>query len=612
MAIVRAGHGTAVLVVAAVALASHPGLPAPLDGEGDRPVPVQMHIHGHSNHNGAPQHASLQWHTAQASKHGVDVIWWSEHSAVFENLDTLLIEAARGSLDPKTWRVELETGDATRDPSHADRSVTNLLPEVSGGRRPRAEIRGGYLYCGYDSAGDRQGAGTFIYHASGERGPVHVTSFTRPIIGGAVAAFDIDCPDFPVGFHRFVEIEFSHHFYKKPVRYHARFELVGPSEARTERIAGDSTAILTVPVPLGRSEVRLDLEKAGALLPDGVDDCIQSISWGVSTDGEAGVFGVGPIRIWSTHHDRVSYVNSVRKILEQYERVYGVKGIIGGEYSFPGVHLNAFLPDSTRTPDMLCFGRSDRNAAQWVRSIEQAGGMVSYNHPFGAKMGLLENLTPDILYSKVISNGLGILENGAFGAQILEVGYVRRGLPLQAHLALWDFLTARGLFLYGNGTSDAHGGIWFQSRHGNNFVTWIWADDRSADSLLRGMKAGRMYFGDPSRWNGEFDFWVGPHAAGARTHTVDGDLPLRFRLEPMPDGCSVRLVQGLLGKERLDVQYIRSGERIRSGGSLSIPVDQPCFVRLEVYLDTPDSEDDIPLVFSNPIVFTDGTEGIGE
>ena len=220
-------------------------------------------------------------------------------------------------------------------------------------------------------------------------------------------------------------------------------------------------------------------------------------------------------------------------------------------------------------------------------------------------MGLIDGLTPRTISSAVRNKALEIIGNQGYGAGILEVGYMRRALPLEAHLALWDYLTVSGLFLYGNGTSDSHGGIWYEGLHGNWFQTWVWATDSSAGALLEGMKSGRMYFGDNSQWDGEFDFWVGSYEAGMRVGTVEGELPVRFRLDPHPDNCSVRLVQALLETERMNVRYIHRGIPLEGDPPFLVQVDRPCFIRLEVYGNDRSAEEDVPLVFSNPIVFSD-------
>ncbi len=60
----------------------------PPAGEGFPPgleaYSVQMHIHGHSHHNGAGRPGSMQWHSHFAAETGLDVLWWTDHSEMFD------------------------------------------------------------------------------------------------------------------------------------------------------------------------------------------------------------------------------------------------------------------------------------------------------------------------------------------------------------------------------------------------------------------------------------------------------------------------------------------------------------------------------------------------
>ena len=61
------------------------------------------------------------------------------------------------------------------------------------------------------------------------------------------------------------------------------------------------------------------------------------------------------------------------------------------------------------------------------------------------------------------------------GTDLLEVGYyLRQGVDLAHHEALWDIMSRNALFLTGNGTNDDHfGKNWLA--HSNNWFSSVWA-----------------------------------------------------------------------------------------------------------------------------------------
>ena len=109
----------------------------------------------------------------------------------------------------------------------------------------------------------------------------------------------------------------------------------------------------------------------------------------------------------------------------------------------------------------------------------------------------------------------------AWGADTLEVGFPigRYGFDLDLHLRLWDGLTARGVFLVGSGSSDAHSArVGWQA--GNNFATYIRATATDEASLIRGLRSGDVYLADPVRFRSRLS--VQDHA-GRRMGAIVGD-----------------------------------------------------------------------------------------
>jgi hypothetical protein len=274
--------------------------------------------------------------------------------------------------------------------------------------------------------------------------------------------------------------------------------------------------------------------------------------------------------------------------------------------------MNAYFPDSTQSFESVSLGR-DLKRDEWVDDVHRRGGLVSLNHPFGAS--LRPRRTPGYEFPEGLSlrelftRGSSvkdadfweiaepILEDDGLGADILEVGYLFRGIgSLQDHLRLWDLALANGVILVGNGASDSHGGRWDPEMVPNPFASWVWSEGRSQDELLRALKDGRVAFGDPFLWSSKFAFGVESTLMGDTLFVNAGDeLKGWLWMEPWRHDVDLRIKQVRLKKGRdLDIVRYESVECSREG--IPIVFDGPCFVRVEIY-----QPDGTPLVFSNPV-----------
>jgi hypothetical protein len=190
-----------------------------------------------------------------------------------------------------------------------------------------------------------------------------------------------------------------------------------------------------------------------------------------------------------------------------------------------------------------------------------------------------------------------ILDHNGLGCDLLEVGYLFRGIgSLDDHLKLWDLALANGVRLVGTGTSDSHGGVWGPDMVPNPFATWIWARSKGADELLRALKAGRAAFGDPFLWKGKFAFGVDGAMMGD-TLFIDGPREARawVSLGAWRDDLDIRLVTVQIRQGR-DVETTRTEWTPAGAGEMPVKLAGPCFLRAEIY-----ARDGSPLVFSNPV-----------
>jgi hypothetical protein len=255
----------------------------------------------------------------------------------------------------------------------------------------------------------------------------------------------------------------------------------------------------------------------------------------------------------------------------------------------------------------------DISRKAWIDHIQALGGIVCVDHPFGAalrpsrlggqglppdlslrELSLKSGVVDDAYFKKVAGP---IVDDGAWEADLLEVGYLFRGAgSLEDHLRLWDLALANGVRLMGFGSSDSHGGRWGPNMEPNPFATWIWSVSDGPDDLLDAMRSGKMVFGDPFLWKSDLFFGVEDAAMGD-TLRIGGCEEVRgwLHMEPWRDDVTVRLVQVEI-RDSDELNVIRSDDLEDTRGEFPISVERPCFTRLEVY-----DEDGTPLAFTNPV-----------
>jgi len=234
-------------------------------------------------------------------------------------------------------------------------------------------------------------------------------------------------------------------------------------------------------------------------------------------------------------------------------------------------------------------------AARYV--IDQAharGGVVSYNHMFGTAGPNEQN--PGSLEKEELAAAL--LSNRVYGADLLEVGYRRRGgHTLSDHLWVWDELARQQLFLVGTGVSDFHGGPpghWLTAP--NNFVSWVYAGSPSEVDLIAGLKGGRVYFGDIAQFDGLLDMSTERDFMMGQIVLTDRDeADVTIEIDGLAVGDTVRLVDSREVVVTIPVEQTR----VEFTRALELGPEVVTFARVEV-VDAVGREK----LFSNPIYFT--------
>lgn len=566
---------------------------------------VQMHIHGHSNHNGNVLPASMELHCSEARKHGFDVIWWTDHARLFEPYDEdIKIDFTGALLDEGSGSVIFEEKRARQ----ADRLF------VTGPERGcRTALENRRFTVDLESPA---GSGDFrkvVLTLGSERGKVHTVDFCRPVTSGLefLAWMDID------GLDDDTYVRFGFDFSQHPSgQHHAIVNLRRPP-LEEPFVIGDTTVVIEIDAGGTETGIRLPLETAVRTLPNGDDNTLSVayIELGARLGGRINV-AIDSLALRSTRPTGEHQYGVADRLGKRYASDYGITqhtGVEIGMFHTPRLpHMNAYFPDSTEGAESVMLERRIKRE-QWVEEVHRRGGLVSLNHPFGASLRPRRQTGTDFpsgLSVRELSKrgetvkdddfwrvAKPIIEEDGLGADILEVGYLFRGMgSLEDHLRLWDLALANGVNLVGDGASDAHGGLWGPDMVPNPFGSWIWAEGKGRDDLLRALKAGRVAFGDPFLWKGRFAFGVGEVMMGD-TLELNGECDVVGWIHMMPwrDDIDIRLVQVEIKQGRtLSVLRRESIDHGRDG--IPIHVDRPCFVRIEIY-----ETDGTPLVFSNPV-----------
>jgi hypothetical protein len=565
---------------------------------------VQMHIHGHSNHNGNDLPASMESHCYEAKRHGFDVIWWTDHARLFETYEDIGVGFGTAFVDSSRSAILFAEGRArelTR--FHVERPADGCDIRIENGR----------LILALDSDPGARDFRKATLTLGSERGKVHTVEFCRPVTSGLCfrSWYEID----EIGADTYLRFRFDFSLHPEG-QHHVRFDVVG--SAREEHVvSGDTMVVYQVDPPCAGGGVVLDLEEALSLLGRGNDNTLSSCSievgarWGSSITVTIDSLVIRSLRAGGENQYRV-----VEAFNRSYQREYGITQYTGVEIGLFHTsrlpHMNAYLPVVYQTFESISLAQGLARDA-WIAEIHDMRGLVSLNHPFGASLRPRRGRGPDYpsgLSIRELSRmrdavededfwdvAEPILESDGLGADILEVGYLFRGIgTLEDHLRLWDLALANGVRLVGNGASDTHGGRWGPDMVPNPFASWIWAASDGQNDLLEALRLGHVAFGDPFLWKSKFAFGVEDVMMGDTLAVAEGDEVTGWiRMEPRRDDIEVRLVQVRIKPGR-DLEVLRNEVVPYGREGFPIKVEDACFARIEIY-----GRDGTPLVFSNPV-----------
>jgi hypothetical protein len=596
-------HGTAALAAGTALLRPRPQasrrLPLrsaarPMAPDSSSAYSMAMHVHSSfSEYQG-----SMDAQMFQASANSVDVLWWTDHDHRMDGIDfrdtvhfTSLTKEKGGPGQGSAWDWQAQR--------------TGPLTSGSGGKivsapvTPNDPAPHGSLSLSAQTQSSSQTASYGFYANCKPAG----WNYRDNLTGQSLSIDVLLNPGWANGYlEMFINTSYHEASGGRPAGpYSLAYQLV-PSGAQN-RVAQQNAGIITIPVtpstPGEWTTVTVTpSDDIAALWPDLdyrdfalYELTLSAVSTGDDVSGyfdylnfDRTISGGG---FFAQQADMMNYLAEVYPAVSQQQ---------GLEVSFRTPHVNWF-GDNIVLPK---YGApSEANWAPYLQNvlipqIQEAGGLVSYNHPYGYTYGPL--LTPaeqnGLMSQLAVSMLPGANGIAALGADLLEVGYVLRGgADLTHHVGLWDVMSRNSVFLTGTGVNDDHYGLdWYGLI--NNWTTSAWATSIAQADLLSALAAGRC-------WANSLDGFSG----GSLDLLVDGSCPmgsvslsmlptrqLTVMASGVPAGGALQVLQGTVdyagaAAPQPDTSVIASypAAELASGqASLAVDTTAESFVRTQV------------------------------
>ncbi|MEU5939646.1 hypothetical protein ABZ807_10690 [Micromonospora sp. NPDC047548] len=478
---------------------------------------MAMHIHSAFSEGTASMDAHLQ----QATEHGVDVIWWTDHDFRMQAHGYRQAVRFEGLSEPEsgrswTWnkilegKPDLAVGTFVNEPHSPDEPGKAMRLQV----QAPASAWGALLYEGvaWNSTYTTSLAATVLELdvLAENLGPdaellVRVLSSYRPATAGRRAG-----------------------------RYTLEYR-IGQGTGRWTENDGLLGVVGLEVAPGTWQRLRLDLESdVAALWPDVVaaDSGIHRLRIGGRSRNGAMASGVvDRLRFRRSRRDGDESVALQDEMMREYAGRYpAVRQFHGTEISLVR-HLNAFggnftLPDYGDAPPTKIT--TVEAAVAMVNFVHANNGLVAFNHP-------LEDAPSGPQLARLL------IETNALGADMIEVGSKE---DFGESVFGFDAAARNAVFVTATGVSDDHGGSdWVNQKQ--RWITSVWADSTDEGELFAALRGGRAWFWDPQQWRGQLDILVrGTVAMGGVLVTPAAQAPVTISATDLPDGATVHLITG--------------------------------------------------------------------
>jgi hypothetical protein len=511
-------HGAGAAAAAVALLKRFPRLPLhsadrAVTADGTSAYSMAMHVHSSfSEYDG-----SMASQLFQAAANAVDVVWWTDHDQRMDGLGyrrvvhfTSLTDERGGPGQGGTWIWQkVESGPLTAgsgggivgQPCSPNDPVSGGSMHLTARSRTTAPAKSGYY------ANSHPSRYNYRDNLTGQSLSIDVL-----LSGGWTAGY--------------LELLITSSYHRamagRPAGDYTLSYRCVPPGGRASRVANGIDGVITIPVKPGGGHNSWDTvtvtpsEDIAALWPDldYRDFALFELTLSAVSEGD-------PVDGYFDYLRFDRQISGEAFLTQQQE----MEAVLAPQ--FPSVTQQQGLEVSWELPHVNWFGGGvvipdygNTTANTWNKYLREtlvpqahaAGGLVSYNHPYGYGYGpKLSTGRQDALLTSVARQLLG---TAALGTDLIEVGYpLRQGVDLAHHVALWDIMSRNGVFLTGNGTNDDHyGQDWLGIR--DNWFSSVWAKGTAQGDLLAALAAGRAWCGSLSRYRGSLDL------------LVDGSVPM--------------------------------------------------------------------------------------
>ena len=549
-------------------------VPAP--AEGAHPVRMAMHIH--SSFSEGP--ATMMAHLDQAERHGVDVIWWTDHDFRMEGYGYTPAIACDGTDEGQqiSWApVQMEQGTVVATGREF------LLPH---GRADQKALR-----IGARSEDDTWGAiamkalsGNLFFNTSLADTTMTVEMLAEHVSDNATACMQIRSSYRPAIHGRpagnyLLQYRLgptSTRFLERPLRGVVQVKATGAWQKLTIDPVADMKLFWPDVEP--RDSALYDLRFAVRVRNGASADAwFRNVTFTRARDQDPLRWGPDLQRqltaSYAPRYEKVVIHPSTEVSLVRHVNVFGTNPEL---YRYTGPAVKDSSPQALQT------------MVQWYRS---RGALVQYNHP-----------QPN--------SAAELVEYAGFGCELMEVGrdshYKKdaagKNTMLGNRIDMFDAAARNAIFLTATGVTDDHVGIdWAQPGDGaQRYVTSVWSTSTDRTELCTVLATGRAWWHDLLLWpGGQLDLFVdGRPAMGQAWRTDHKSAQVTIVARGVPEDGHVHVITGKCdrgGSTPALSDKTLSAESFRSGGhKITLHRNRGQYVRVEVH----DSADRV-IGFSN-------------
>lgn len=549
----------------------------PEHGSRYRPVSMAMHTHACFSEGGSYATggggASMMSQLDQATRSGVDVLWWTDHDWRMQ---------AYGYYEGIAFDGTEEDGDLTWTVQNAGDPAAVSHTFVSDPHSPAEP--GQALRVSADGVGDEWSTSLSWAKAG--------NSFYSTNISDTTLTIDVLADEVGPDAELVVQLETSYRpaTAGRPAGVYVLEYRVGDRSSRA--LDGPLTGAVTVRSSGGWQTLTLHpLQDVRRFWPDLVaeDSGLARLRFGVRVRRGATATAVfDHLRILRTRDPQRWPVRTQRDLMRRLRGRYPhVTQLLSAEVSMIR-HMNAFMEDFELYPypptaKAPVLDNSVEAAERVVRWYHERGALMQYNHP--------------------PIDAAELVATRALGTDLIEVANANGDFTvIHDRIDLYDVAARNAIFLTATSQIDDHAGRdWVGKEH--LYLTSVWAQSTQAGHLIDALGAGRAWWHHQARWpDGRLDLLVDDRPAmGQVLRSRRSSVTIGVSAEGLAHGATVAVVTGVCDRTGATTPAVQRSTHDaatlrRSRLSVDVTVGPGAYVRVETH-----DREGVLIGFSNPV-----------